>query len=721
MLPAPAPDAPVTYKIVKVRKPDGTIVKVKRRITEAQGDATVPKPAPELSPDVSTTVSTQKVTRVQGDATVPEFAPNALSKVSMQVTFPKTTQAVSKGIVVPEASSSQTLTPKAAEKPSRDVKPKRTSKDGAKQRLTPARTYRLFRDVHRLHRAVETFDASGDLGDIRDDANDLESDPYSELSNSSSSDDDSKSRKSNDHGRKKNSFSKQKGDSSSVLSYHDSDSEYQQSDSDNNENQNQRQGASVRNNVSAGHSTNHTTTRETTSVRRQMMSVPRAREQHTTDASAKRSKSEVIINEKELGNEYDSEVVKARRRQFRKLKRRSRVAQSVVWGIMIVFPILFIVLGIFTALLNGVAAESWKGFAMTEAIKGAVTAWPIIFAAILAQSLKTFASYKVERGLRLMTLEQLISSHSVGAAIKQPFFLRNVNGLAIALLCLWSLSPLASQALQRMSYLDFVSNNATISVPYLDTTGSNSIFSSSVLAIVDDAAAETQGLYASSLMAPAEIQNSPLDTWNNTKIPLLEPLMEGFSTMSNGWYAVNVNEASQFSSLLGVPIEIPVDTRAKIPYEAKYSDLEMVMQSAYLTISDCTPQIIQTQQEINHTILQSTTMSVSPSGTLIMSLKLLGDNTTVMGVGQLARLPGILTFSSDTGGHLTTGKTADGNDITESLYSYTACKMTQAFVDSQVSCSGDQCRVIGMRPSLNVTQLSNFVGFYGDGPAFIES
>jgi hypothetical protein len=41
-----------------------------------------------------------------------------------------------------------------------------------------------------------------------------------------------------------------------------------------------------------------------------------------------------------------------------------------------------------------------------------------VFAAIAAQSLKALATYKVERGIRLMALEQLISGHSVASAIK---------------------------------------------------------------------------------------------------------------------------------------------------------------------------------------------------------------------------------------------------------------------------------------------------------------
>jgi hypothetical protein len=39
---------------------------------------------------------------------------------------------------------------------------------------------------------------------------------------------------------------------------------------------------------------------------------------------------------------------------------------------------------------------------IVQAIKFAVSAWPIVFAGIVAQSLKAAATYKVERGIRLM-------------------------------------------------------------------------------------------------------------------------------------------------------------------------------------------------------------------------------------------------------------------------------------------------------------------------------
>jgi hypothetical protein len=44
---------------------------------------------------------------------------------------------------------------------------------------------------------------------------------------------------------------------------------------------------------------------------------------------------------------------------------------------------------------------------IAHATKAAITAWPIVFAAILAQTLKALATFQVERGIRLMVGTQL--------------------------------------------------------------------------------------------------------------------------------------------------------------------------------------------------------------------------------------------------------------------------------------------------------------------------
>lgn len=55
-----------------------------------------------------------------------------------------------------------------------------------------------------------------------------------------------------------------------------------------------------------------------------------------------------------------------------------------------------------TAAIRGKPENDKTGRRVTEALIIAISAWPIIFAAIAAQSLRALATYKVERGIRLM-------------------------------------------------------------------------------------------------------------------------------------------------------------------------------------------------------------------------------------------------------------------------------------------------------------------------------
>jgi len=55
---------------------------------------------------------------------------------------------------------------------------------------------------------------------------------------------------------------------------------------------------------------------------------------------------------------------------------------------------------IFGYSLSYYSRSEW-GFAVTHVTRAAVTTWSIVFAAILAQTLKAVATYQVERGIRL--------------------------------------------------------------------------------------------------------------------------------------------------------------------------------------------------------------------------------------------------------------------------------------------------------------------------------
>jgi hypothetical protein len=99
----------------------------------------------------------------------------------------------------------------------------------------------------------------------------------------------------------------------------------------------------------------------------------------------------------------------------------SLATRILIWTIMILLPVFFLgmcfpmpvlhreantsnppVLGILTAVVDGKPISSSLGQGITQANQVAVSIWPIVFAALAAQALRMYASYKVERGIRML-------------------------------------------------------------------------------------------------------------------------------------------------------------------------------------------------------------------------------------------------------------------------------------------------------------------------------
>ncbi|KAK0716359.1 hypothetical protein B0H67DRAFT_610877 [Lasiosphaeris hirsuta] len=145
-------------------------------------------------------------------------------------------------------------------------------------------------------------------------------------------------------------------------------------------------------------------------------------------------------------------------------------------SLSVVLPALFLVLACFIMAMNGKSSESTWG-RMVDPIKIAVTVWPIVFAAVTAQGFKTWAAYKVERGVKLMELEQLVGSNSFGAVVKQPFLLRRLDLLTLGIFAIWALSPIGSQALLRSYTLERGRIDDRLPVKYAPALGYNMLLS----------------------------------------------------------------------------------------------------------------------------------------------------------------------------------------------------------------------------------------------------
>jgi hypothetical protein len=136
----------------------------------------------------------------------------------------------------------------------------------------------------------------------------------------------------------------------------------------------------------------------------------------TESASASASANSPQKNSGSNGTEPPSAQSSSRGRRAASLATR-----ILIWTIMILLPVFFLgicfpipvlhreantsnppVLGILTAVVDGKPISSSLGQGITQANQVAVSIWPIVFAALAAQALRMYASYKVERGIRML-------------------------------------------------------------------------------------------------------------------------------------------------------------------------------------------------------------------------------------------------------------------------------------------------------------------------------
>ncbi|MCJ1477820.1 hypothetical protein MMC13_006493 [Lambiella insularis] len=651
--------AAADFKFVKVRKPDGTIVKVKRPISKALPNAVsiggAEKASATTPPEVNLPAAAES---------------HACAKVSA-----KDESLVDTRLVLHEKPASQHVVPEShprkstiSKMPTVDApasRPVAASTMASSATVTPQRpppharpgsTYRLFRRLNRIgHHAktvMDNFDTSQDYGGDGDNAapdSDDDADSDSVTSDSNRSDqtgrDDSLTRPTN-----------RNGDGNSIGSANNfewRDCNTMSADNARYENDHGRK-------ASLG---------QGKSLHRAPHNVTHMAKPHAIPAKS----PNVKICEEEIKAVVGEEVDQCGHTMAPKpVQRLSKVAQYLIWIIMVLIPLLFVVLGIMTAVLTGKPANTRMGTSISEANKIAVSLWPIVFAAILAQSLKMFASYKVERGLRLMTLEQLISSHSVASAIKQPFLLRKINWLSLVLLCLWSLSPLAGQALLRMSYVVTGGATSPTLLHYQDTVQYNVAFGAGGDNYTAGGySAEIDGIYGALLLSPLiEQQEDGQDKWSNPRIPLLEQFVNTTQADDEGWYDATMSLA--FSSLVGIPIAGFPDTTT--------NTYNFTVHSSYLTL-DCHFLNSTTKKGLEATGVE---LYTSPGGTLSVGIDAPNNE-----------LPAKLVFAS----HIINSYDPD----LEFNYAYSVCDPGQSFVDSQMTCLGYLCDVGYVRRSANAT------------------
>jgi len=184
--------------------------------------------------------------------------------------------------------------------------------------------------------------------------------------------------------------------------------------------------------------------------------------------------------------------------------------------------------------------------------------------------MEAIAAWSLEHGVKLLLLEQLQGSITIFRAFQTQYLLRAFNLLALALVLLWSLSPLGAQATLRVVSIDYTSSARNQTVSYYRTDAD------AVTNLIDgrwtmEALPQMNSMYMTTLLSPDSMKQSYSDIWGNVKIPTIESLNS--TADSDGWMTVPSGNVA-FSSLLGIPTNISAQGNSTLSLQSSYFSLE---------------------------------------------------------------------------------------------------------------------------------------------------
>ncbi|KAF1843156.1 uncharacterized protein K460DRAFT_407521 [Cucurbitaria berberidis CBS 394.84] len=257
--------------------------------------------------------------------------------------------------------------------------------------------------------------------------------------------------------------------------------------------------------------------------------------------------------------------------------------------LLFLLPVPFLVLAI-TAVGFNSNPISERGQMVLRAMNLGPTIFPLVFASVSSCCLRNIALIRIESGVRLQTLEELLSSQSVVSAIACFVKLRSVNLLSILLLIFWMLSPLGGQSSLRLLY---ETNSTTSTSNTISYSSSNAVFE-----LNEQTVHTASTIMAANLIAPDTIKNGAFDLWGDVKVPRIDwtkidnDSTTAMVTLGSGSAA----KRNEFTSWTGVKIR-DVNPSRRYQFDMKYDYIDLTCTPhlssrnpvdilAYLTRSD---------------------------------------------------------------------------------------------------------------------------------------
>ncbi|KAF4966331.1 hypothetical protein FSARC_5959 [Fusarium sarcochroum] len=234
----------------------------------------------------------------------------------------------------------------------------------------------------------------------------------------------------------------------------------------------------------------------------------------------------------------------------------STITQLATDLLLAVPALLFIIYAIIVCRNNGAPYDSETVLKLRAISRFGPTVFPIVYAAAVANLLKSFANWRLERGITILSLHVLQSSRTVFSALATPVKTRALGFVTFPIVLLWLLSPFGGQASLRVISEEPFATYSTWHGRTLDGTGPfrhGGAFSSSGKDIVP----AIVGAFTAALSSPASIKEASRDAFGNVKIPMIEPLEDSdhVSRDEVGWFHLKDRTDLMYSSLAGFPIQ----------------------------------------------------------------------------------------------------------------------------------------------------------------------
>ncbi|KAF7505292.1 hypothetical protein GJ744_001079 [Endocarpon pusillum] len=372
--------------------------------------------------------------------------------------------------------------------------------------------------------------------------------------------------------------------------------------------------------------------------------------------------------------------------------------------ILTLLPVIFLVFCICALALDRRPPSSF-GDSIIAGTKLGPTIFPIIFAAIVGRLMRSIAHWKAEAGTQLGLLEQLIGSQNLTSAVQRMVLLDRYGPLGFAIVVLWLLSPLGGQSSLRLLNVVSSAVSSEAQVHYIDVnrTAYNAFSSASNIRTLGSA---VSALFQASLLASVQAKSSPVDLWNNVKIPMLDELSPWTTEMpGNPWIGINYSGSNRhYSSLSGLNINgLPQSGESLFSVETSYMQLRCDDGTVYPSSTESRDYAYVFPNGLLYHNASNPFIGMPYSTDNNQSIRLFVDTSYERVWSKDDTVPLNLLYGSQP--YLFNNSMILHN-----------CTVGTARVEAAISCQGESCKVVRMRRSTVDTRSPLIVPFVGTDP-----